>query len=94
MTAVSASSARRKVGSLQKRKVSLFLQSSTSSAPHQQSLATGRPIITMKVFQDFISKLDRTEKHKSNFGYLCMKKRGSFPNKRFSFLLKSSVGGV
>ena len=47
----------------------------------------------MKVFQDFISKLDSTEKRKSSFGYLCMKKRGSFPKERFSFLLKSSMGG-
>ena len=28
----------------------------------------------MKVFQDFISKLDSTEKRESNFGNLCMKK--------------------
>ena len=48
----------------------------------------------MKVFQDFISKLDRTEKHESNFGNLCMKKGGLFQKERFSFLLKSSMGGV
>ena len=48
----------------------------------------------MKVFQDFISMLDSTEKHKNNFGCLCMKNGGSFPKERFSFLLKSSMGGV
>ena len=47
----------------------------------------------MKVFQDFISKLDSTEKHESNFGNLCMKKGGSFQKERFSFLLKCSMGG-
>ena len=36
----------------------------------------------MKVFQDFLSKLDSTEKHESNFGNLCMKKGGSFPPSR------------
>ena len=46
----------------------------------------------MKVFQDFISKLDSTEKHESNFGNLCTKKGGSFQKERFSFLLKSSMG--
>ena len=47
----------------------------------------------MKVFQDFISKLDSTEKHDRNFSNLCMKKSGSFQKERFSFLLKSSMGG-
>ena len=47
----------------------------------------------MKVFQDFISKLDSTEKLESNFGNLCMKNGGSFQKERFSFLLKSSMGG-
>ena len=47
----------------------------------------------MKVFQDVISKLDSTEKHESNFGNLCMKNGGSFQKERFSFLLKSSMGG-
>ena len=47
----------------------------------------------MKIFQDFLSKLDSTEKHESNFGNLCMKKGGSFQKERFSFLLKSSMGG-
>ena len=42
----------------------------------------------MKVFQDFISKFDSTEKHESNFGNFCMKKGGSFQKERFSFLLK------
>ena len=44
-TAVAASSARRKVGSFQRRKISYFLQSSTASSVHQKSLTTGRPII-------------------------------------------------
>ena len=48
----------------------------------------------MKVFQDFISKLDSTEKHESNFDNLCIKKGGSFQKERFSFLLKSSMGGL
>ena len=48
----------------------------------------------MKVFLDFISKLDSTEKHESNFDNLCMKKDGSFQKERFSFLLKSSMGWV
>ena len=42
--------------------------------------------ITMKNFQDFMSKLDSTEKHESNFG-------NSFQTERFSFLLKSSMDG-
>ena len=45
----------------------------------------------MKVFQDIISKLKSTEKHKSSFGYFCMKKHGSFPKERFSFF-NSSMG--
>ena len=76
---------------LKTRKVLLFLQSSTSSATHKQSLTISRPIIAS---QDFISKLDRTEKHECNFGNLCMKKGGSFQKVRFSFLLRSSMGGV
>ena len=47
----------------------------------------------MKVFQDFISKLDSTEKNESNFGNLCMKNGGLFQKVRFSFLLKFSMGG-
>ena len=39
----------------------------------------------MKVFQDFISKLESTEKHESN---LVRSKK-----ERFSFLLKSPTGG-
>ena len=45
----------------------------------------------MKVFQDFISKLDSIEKHESNFGNLCIKKDGSFQKERFLFLLKFSM---
>ena len=71
---------------LKTRKVSIFLQSSTSSAAHKQSLHH------MKVFQDFISKLDSTEKHQSNFGNLCTKKGGLFQKEWFSFLLRSSMG--
>ena len=48
----------------------------------------------MKVFQDFISKLDNTKKHESNFGNLCMKKGDLFQKGRFSFLSKFSMGGV
>ena len=44
----------------------------------------------MKVFQNFISKLDSTEKHESNFGNLCMKKDGLYQKMRF---LKSSMRG-
>ena len=40
----------------------------------------------MKVFQDFISKLNSTEKHESNFGYLSMKKGGLFQKERFYFI--------
>ena len=48
----------------------------------------------MKVFQDFISKLDSTEKHKSNFGNLCMKKDSSFQKERFSlFFYNLQMGG-
>ena len=50
--------------------------------------------IIMKVFQDFMSKLDSKEKHESNFDNLCMKKGGSFQKERFLFLLKSSMGGI
>ena len=77
-------------------KVSLFLQWSTSSAAQKQGLTISRPIIaSQKVFQDFISKLDSTEKHESNFGNLGMKKGGSFQKEGFLFLLKfSMVRGV
>ena len=80
---------------LKTRKVSLFLQSSTSSAQAKFhfTITISRYRITMKVFQDFISKFDSTEKHESNFGNLCMKKGGSFQKVKFSFLVKSSMGG-
>ena len=48
--------------------------------------------ITMKVFQDVISKLNSTEKQDSNFGNLCVKKGGSLQKERFSFILHSSMG--
>ena len=48
----------------------------------------------MKVFQDFISKLNSTEKHESNFGNLGMKKGCSFQKERFSFFFKSLMEGV
>ena len=46
----------------------------------------------MKVFEDFISKLDSTEKNESNFGNLSMKKGGSFQKERFSFLINLQWG--
>ena len=48
----------------------------------------------MKVFQGFISKLDSTEKHESNFGNLCMKKGGSFQKREVFISFKISDGGV
>ena len=44
----------------------------------------------MNVSRDYISKLDSTEKHDSNFGNLCMKKGFQ---KMFSFLFQLSMGG-
>ena len=48
----------------------------------------------MKVFQDFMSKLDSTEKHESNFGNLCMKKGGSFQKREVFISFKIFKGGV
>ena len=46
----------------------------------------------MKVLQDFVTKLDSTERHESNFGNLCMKKGSLFQKERVSLLLNSSMG--
>ena len=86
MTAVSASSARRKVGSFQSRKVSFFLQSSTSSAAHQKMLTpVGLLLHHNKSFSRFYNKLDSIGKHDSNFGNLCMKKAVRSKKKGFHF---------
>ena len=86
MTAVSASSARRKVGSSQKRKVSFFLQSSTSSAAHQKMLPqVGLLLHHNESFSRFITKLDSIETHESNFGNLCMKKAVRSKKRGFHF---------
>ena len=86
MTAVSASSARRKVGSFQKRKVSFFLQSLTSSAAHQKILPpVGLLLHHNESFSRFYNKLDSIEKHESNFGNLCMKKTVRSKKKYFHF---------
>ena len=86
MKAVSASSARRKVGSFQKRKVSFFLQSSTLSAAHQKMLPpVGLLLHHNESFSRFYDKLDSIEKHESNFGSLCMKKAVRSKKRGFHF---------
>ena len=41
----------------------------------------------MKVFQDYKSKLDSTEKHDSNFGYVCIKKADRSKKRGLYFFL-------
>ena len=47
----------------------------------------------MKVFRDFICKLDSTEERESNFGNLCMKKRWFVPKREVFISFKIINGG-
>ena len=99
MTATSASSARTKAGSSQKRKDSFFLQLSIVNVKRNtpEKFDYRYYCITMKVFQDYIIKGSWIAQKNliidSNFGHLCMKKGRSFQKKGFSFFSVVNGGG-